>query len=96
MNERDANEREEFRRRGEEIYERDILPRLSSEDQGKAVVIEVETGDYEIDKNEMVACSRLMERHPTALFWFRRVGSRYFWRFGFRSTYGRVDFGSQE
>jgi hypothetical protein len=79
--------REEFARRGEEVYERDILPKLGPEDHGKAVAIEVETGDYEVDKNEVAAGDRLRERHPEALFWFRRVGSPYFYRFGYhRST----------
>lgn len=77
-----TSEAEEFAKRGEEIYERDILPRLGPDDQGKAVASEVETGDFEVDKNEVVAAHRLRERHPTAVFWFRRVGSRYFYRFG--------------
>jgi hypothetical protein len=78
---------EELARRGEEIYERDILPKVSPEDQGKVVVIEVETGDFEVDKSEIVAGDRLRERHPDALFWFRRVGSPYLYRFGHhRST----------
>jgi len=82
MNETLTSEVDEFAKRGEEIFERDILPGLGPDDQGKAVAIEVETHDYEIDKNEVVAAHRLRERHPTALFWFRRVGSRYFYRFG--------------
>jgi hypothetical protein len=74
-------------RRGDEIYERDIRPRLGCEDQEKVVVIEVETGDYEVDKDEVAAGERLRARHPDALFWFRRVGSRYLYRFGHhRST----------
>jgi hypothetical protein len=82
MSQTQTSEAEEFARRGDEIYDRDILPHLGPEDRGKAVAIEVQTGDYEIDKNEIVAAHRLRERHPTALFWFRRVGSRYFVRFG--------------
>jgi hypothetical protein len=82
MSETPTSEVDEFARRGEEIYERDVLPQLGPADQGKAVAIEVETGDYEIDKSEIVAAHRLRERHPAALFWFRRVGSRHFYRFG--------------
>lgn len=82
MSEAPTSEVDEFAKRGEEIFERDILPRLGPADQGKAVAIEIETRDYEIDKNEVVAAHRLRERHPTAVFWFRRVGSRYFYRFG--------------
>jgi hypothetical protein len=77
----------ELSRRGEEIYERDIFPNLRSEDEGKAVAIEVETGDYEVDRDETAAGARLRVRHPEALFWFRRVGSPYLYRFGHhRST----------
>jgi hypothetical protein len=81
-----TSEAEEFAKRGEEVYEREVLPRLGPDDQGKAVAIEVETGDYEVDKNEVLAAHRLRERHPTAGFWFRRVGSRYFYRFGHRAA----------
>jgi len=73
---------EELARRGEEIYERDILPKVGAEDQGKVVVIEVDTGDFEIDKDEVAAGERLRARHPESLFWFRRVGSLYLYRFG--------------
>jgi hypothetical protein len=73
---------EEFARLADEIYERDILPQVGPEDQGKVVVIEVETGDYEIDRDEVVAGERLRARHPETLFWLRRVGSRSLHRFG--------------
>ena len=43
---------EELARLGDEIYERDIAPKMGPEDQWKVVVIEVESGDYEIDKDE--------------------------------------------
>jgi hypothetical protein len=76
--------KEEFARRGDEIYERDILPRMRSEDDRKVVAIEIETGDYEIGKDEIDAAHRLRTRHPVAPFWFRRVGSSYLHRFGHR------------
>jgi len=99
MSEKTPSEREEFGRRADEIYDRDILPRLGPlgpEDYKKVVAVEVETGDYEIDKDEIVACDRLRERHPTAVFWLRRVGTPYLWRFGFRTTYGRMILRSQD
>jgi hypothetical protein len=45
-------------------------------------VIEVESGDFEVAKDEIIADERLRSRHPDALFWFRRVGSPYLHRFG--------------
>jgi hypothetical protein len=80
-----SSEAQEFGRRGEEIYERDILPHVRPEDDWKVVAIEIETGDYAIGKDEIDADHRLRARHPEALFWFRRVGSRYLHRFGYRS-----------
>jgi hypothetical protein len=80
---------EEFARRGDLIYERDIEPHVRPEDRGKYVMIDIETGTYEIDASEMEATQRLRARVPDAQIWFRRVGSRYARRFGFRSRVGQ-------
>jgi hypothetical protein len=74
--------KEEFARRGDEIYEREIHPHLKPGDEGKFVVIDIETGDYEIDADELAASDRLLARHPDAQVWLRQVGSRYARRFG--------------
>lgn len=80
--------KEEFARRGDEIYEREVLPRLSPEDEGKYALIDIETGDYEVDRDEIAASDRLFARRPDAQVWFRQVGSRYARRFGprFKTT----------
>jgi len=74
--------KEEFARRGDEIYERAIRPHLEASNEGKFVVIDIETGAYEIDADELVASDRLLARHPDAQIWLRRVGSRYARRCG--------------
>ncbi len=74
--------REEVARRGDEIYEREVLPRLSPADEGKYALIDIETAEYEIDRDEMAASDRLLARHPEAQVWMRQVGSRYARRFG--------------
>ncbi len=74
--------KEAFARRGDEIYERDIAPRVERGDAGKYVVIDIETGAYEIDADELAASDRLLARQPNAQVWLRRVGSRYARRFG--------------
>lgn len=74
--------KEEFARRGDEIYERDIHSQLGPDDEGKFVVIDIETGAYEVDRDEIVASDRLLARRPDAQVWLRRVGSRYARRFG--------------
>ena len=69
--------KEEFGRRGDEIYDRDISPHVGPDDEGKFVVIDIETGAYEIDQDELAASDRLLARRLDAQIWTRRVGSRY-------------------
>ena len=82
--------KEEFAQRGDAIYERTILPRLTAKDEGKFVVIDIETGAYEIDADEVAASDRLLANRPDAQVWLRRVGSRYVRRFGPRAGFTAV------
>jgi hypothetical protein len=60
--------------RGREIYERRVRPELRQEDEGTFVVIEVESGDYEVAADEEEAFTRLEARRQGAEFFFCRVG----------------------
>jgi hypothetical protein len=77
--------KEEFARRGDLIYQTQILPQVELGNQGKIVAIDLETGDFEIDACEIAACNRLEVRHPDAQIWIVRVGSRHVRRFGGRT-----------
>jgi hypothetical protein len=46
---------EEFSRRGQEIYDRDVHPALRPEDEDKFVAIDIESGSYEIDRDDFTA-----------------------------------------
>lgn len=74
--------REELARRGDEIYERDVRPRLGPADHGKFALIDIETADYEIDSDEIAASDRLLARHPDAQVWMRQIGYNHARRFG--------------
>jgi hypothetical protein len=74
--------KEEFARRGDEIYERDIRPQLGEGDEGKYIVIDIDSGAYEMDVDEITASDRLFARYPDAQVWLRQAGSRYARRFG--------------
>jgi hypothetical protein len=74
--------KEEIARRGDEIYARDIEPRLKPRDKGKFVAIDIETGEYEIDADQATASHRLRERIPQAQTRLLKVGSRYVHYFG--------------
>ncbi len=80
--------KEEFARRGEEIYEAQVHPRLAAEDEGKFAAIDIDSGAYEIDEDELKACDKLNARIPDAQIWLARVGSRYLHRFGGRERRG--------
>jgi hypothetical protein len=66
---------EEVARRGEEIYERDIRSKVESEHRGKFLVIDIESGDYEIDRNAFEATHRVIARHPDGERYLLRIGS---------------------
>ena len=67
----------EFARRGQEIFEREIRPKLKGKRKSDFLAIEIETGQYEVHRDEMTASERLHARVPYAQIWMRRVGSKY-------------------
>jgi hypothetical protein len=78
--------KEEFARRGDAIYEKDVRPQLKTRDEGKFAAIDIESGTYEIDVDELEACDRLNARIPDAQIWIVKVGSPYVHRFGGRDA----------
>lgn len=57
----------EQKRRGEAIYAAQIRHRLAPADSDKFVLIDVLSGDYEIDDRAARAIIRLRERRPDAV-----------------------------
>jgi hypothetical protein len=55
---------------------------VESGNKGKFVAIDIETGEYEMDGNEMEASNRLRARCPDAQIWLVCVGYRYVRQFG--------------
>ena len=75
--------KEEFARRGDEIYARAIRSLVETEEnKGKFVAIDIETEQWEMDANEIAAGNRLYARVPDAQTWMVRVGFGYLRRFG--------------
>jgi hypothetical protein len=65
---------EEIRRRAEEIYRRDIRTKLTPQDKGKFLVVDIESGDYEMDDDDLSAAEILKARQPNGVFFGLRVG----------------------
>jgi hypothetical protein len=80
-----ANERrynkEEFAR-GDALVESKVRPHLTAADADKFVAIDIETGEYELDNNEMKAADRLRQRLPDPQIWLVHVTLGYLHRFG--------------
>jgi hypothetical protein len=74
--------KEEFARKGDLIYDRDVLPSVGAGHEGEFAAIDIETGEYEVDVDEREASGRLRARHPNAQIWLRRIGRRYTRKFG--------------
>ncbi len=83
--------KEEFARRGNAIYERDIRARVETAHEGEFVAINIETGAYELDNDDYAATERLLAREPDAQIWLLRVGHPATYRLGGgRSAAGRA------
>ena len=55
-----------------------------NKDEGKFAAIDIQSGMYEIDVDELEACDKLNARIPDAQIWMVRVGYRFVHRFGGR------------
>ena len=74
--------KEEFARRGNEIYETQVRPQVEEGNYGKIVAIDIETGAFELAKDTMTASDKLLERYPDAQIWRVRIGHKGVHRFG--------------
>ena len=66
--------KEEFARRGNEIYETQVRPQVEEGNHGKIVAIDIETGAFELAKDTMTASDRLLERYQ---IWRIRMPKAY-------------------
>jgi hypothetical protein len=77
--------KEEFARRGHEIYETQVRSHVEEGNHGKIVAINIETGSFEVADTPIIAVDRLYEREPDAQPWVIRIGHRAVFRMGSRS-----------
>jgi hypothetical protein len=67
--------REEVAQRAKDLYKNVIREKVEVEENiGKMVIIDIETGDYEIDKTGLQASSNLSQKHPHARLFGIRIG----------------------
>ena len=72
----------EFARRGDALVESKVRRNLTAADEDKFVAGDIETGEYELDKNELKVADRLRPRVPDPQIWLVHVTLGYLHRFG--------------
>ncbi len=73
--------RDEISRRGQEVYDRVVVPKLHAEDHGKFVMLDVVSEDFEIDADDYTASKVLRSRRPEGQFYLMMAGYRTPYRF---------------
>lgn len=76
-------ERSEIVRRGRELFRNHIRPTLSPSDDGKYVAIDVDSGEYELDDDDVAAGLKLKARQPNANMFLERAGFETAYRFSY-------------
>jgi hypothetical protein len=75
---------EEVVRRGREIYDRDVRAEIEREHEGEFVVVDITTGAWEVDEDDVTASDRALAKNPDAVLYFARAGRPAAYRLGHR------------
>jgi hypothetical protein len=65
---------EEVVSRGEAIYRERLRDKVESGNKGKFLVLDIESGQYEVDRDHAAAAMRLVHRIPQAVIYSLRIG----------------------
>ena len=84
-------DKDEVRTIGKQYYE-EIRAEMEANHWGRMVVIDVTTGNIEIDADDYTATQRLFERNPNAMTWGEKAG----YRAAYRMTRHPYAYGSKE
>ncbi len=77
---------DEVASRGESMYINRIRDKLNPEYKGKYLVIDVETGAYVINHDDLAATKQLLASHPDAVIYGLRIGYPSAYRIGSGSS----------
>ena len=83
-------ERKDIATVGRAMYE-GLRAEMESTQWGRLVVIDVNTGDYEVADDDVTATMRLIERNPGAVTWGERIGYPAPYRASQRMTFTPYD-----
>ena len=73
---------QEVESKGEAIYVRQIRDKLNPKHKGEFLVIDIETGEYDVNADDLVATKRLLTNCPNAVIYGLRIGFPTAYRIG--------------
>jgi hypothetical protein len=68
--------KEEICSRGRALYESTLRSTIEDGNLDKFLIIDIETGDYELDTDDLAASDRAHLKHPEGAFFGMRIGRR--------------------
>lgn len=74
--------KEEFARRGTDLYEQQVRPQVETAYHGKVAAIDLDSGAFAVEETSLSASRALLARYPEAQIWCVRVGYPAVHRFG--------------
>lgn len=77
---------DEIARRGKEVYERQIRSKVERDHYGQFLVVDIATGQYEVDRDHLTAARRARAKNPGAALFALRVGFPALARIGGRTV----------
>ena len=66
------------------MYDRQLRGRVEASHKGKFLVLDIETGEYEIDDHELATLERAKSKNPDTALYMLRVSSSSAYRIGGR------------
>jgi hypothetical protein len=66
----------------EAIYRREIRDKVMPQHKGKFLILDIKSGDYEVNEDDLKAEEALRARRPDGVFFEFRIGYRSAYKFG--------------
>ena len=73
---------EEVVQRGQQLYDTQIRNLVESAHRGEFLVLDIESGEYEMDTDDIAASKRAKAKHPNGILYALRVGFPATYRLG--------------
>ncbi len=73
---------EEIVERGEALYNQQIRAEVETGNESKFLVLDIETGAYEVDEDELAAVQRAKANNANAALYIMRIGYATAYRLG--------------